>query len=72
METYKLSKYRPPISHLIFVDDLLLFVEGTIDQIEVIMDCLDKLCDFSRQIVSRPNSIIAFSTGIDVEVGKRH
>ena len=32
------------ISHLCFADDLLLFVEATIDQIEVIMGCLDKLC----------------------------
>ena len=35
------------------------------------MDCLDKLCDFSRQKVSRPKSSIAFSTGIDIEVVTR-
>ena len=63
----KLSKYEPCISHIFFVDDLLLFVEATTDQIEVIMDRLDKLCDFLGQRVSRPKSSIAFSTGIDAE-----
>ena len=67
----KLSKYEPPISHMFFVDDSLLFVEATTYQIEVIMDYLDKLCDFSGQRVSRPKSSITFSTRIDVEVATR-
>ena len=67
----KLSKYGPPISHMFFVDDLLLFAEATTYQIEVIMDYLDKFCDFSGQRVSRPKSSITFSTEIDVEVATR-
>ena len=67
----KLSKYGPPISHMFFDDDLLLFAEATTYQIEVIMDYLDKLCDFSGQIVSRPKSSITFSTEIDAEVATR-
>ena len=45
VETYK--TIQVPISYLFLVDDLLLFLEVTIDQIEVIMDCLDKFCDLS-------------------------
>ena len=67
----KLSKYGPPISHMFFVDDLLLFAEATTYQIEVIMDSLDKLCDFSRQRESRPKSSITFSNGIDANVATR-
>ena len=61
----------PPISHLFFADELLLSTKATTDQIEGIMDCLDKLCDLSGQRVSRPKSSITFSTGIDAEVATR-
>lgn len=37
----------PSLSHLMFVDDILLFAEVSVDQILVIKDVLDKFCDWS-------------------------
>ena len=68
METYKTI---PSMGHLylicFFVDDLLLFAEATTYQIEVIMDYLDKFCDFLGQRVSYPKSSIIFSSTNSLE-----
>ena len=40
----KLSWHEPPLSHLYFADDLILFLEASESQMEVIMDCLDLFC----------------------------
>lgn len=37
----------PPISNLMFVDDLVLFAEASVDQVQVVKKCLDKICDAS-------------------------
>ena len=37
-----LKKSGPPISYLFFADDLILFVEAFIDQVEIINTCLGK------------------------------
>lgn len=42
------------ISCLLFVDDMLLFAEATMDQLYVIQECLDYFCDASCQRVSVP------------------
>lgn len=33
-----------PISHLLFMDDMLLFTEASMELIEVIRRCLDQFC----------------------------
>lgn len=35
----KLGRRCPPISHLFFADDLVLFAEASIEQMNVIMSC---------------------------------
>ena len=51
-----------------FSDYLILFAEVTMDHIEVIFECLDKVCVISGQKVSMHKSNIAFSFGVDVAV----
>lgn len=48
----KISKRSPRLSHLAFADDLILFIEASVAQIEVIQDILHAVCDISGQKVS--------------------
>ena len=54
----------PHLSHLFFADDLIIFTKASIDQIKVIMECLETLCSMSRQKVSLQKSCICFSKGV--------
>ena len=40
----KLSRHGPTLSHLFFTDDLILFVEASMHQLRVILDCLNRFC----------------------------
>ncbi|RDX79786.1 putative mitochondrial protein, partial [Mucuna pruriens] len=51
-KSIKLCKIGHFISHLFFVDDLLLFGKASITQIDIINNCLDVFCSSSRQKVS--------------------
>lgn len=44
-----LSRGGPPLSHIFFVDDLLLFGDASVGQMEVMMDCLDRFCQLSGE-----------------------
>jgi len=41
------GRYGPQISHLVFVDDLLLFAEASIEQAHCVLHCLDMFCQAS-------------------------
>lgn len=48
-----------------FADDLLLFSEASIEQIEVMESCLAEFCDLSGQRVSFNKSRICFSNNVN-------
>lgn len=59
-----LSKDGPPITHLFFADDLLLFGEASTDQMGIMMHCLDTFCEASGQNVSKDKSRILVSNNV--------
>ncbi|XP_038687586.1 uncharacterized protein LOC119986972 [Tripterygium wilfordii] len=61
----KLSPYGPALSHLFFADDMVLFAEASVDQIKVVMECLNFFCASSGQRVSFQKSSIYVSKNVD-------
>ena len=49
-----------PISHLFFVDNLILFAKVAMEQMEVIRYCLETFCLRSREKVNKAKSKILF------------
>jgi len=41
------SKGGPPLSHILFADDVMLFCEASIEQVKVVMDTLEEFCSAS-------------------------
>lgn len=40
----RLTRTRPPISHLFFADNIFLFAEASLEQVEIINNCLREFC----------------------------
>ena len=40
-KTIQLSRNGPKLSHIFFVDDLILFAEASMEQINIVNDCLN-------------------------------
>lgn len=60
-EGKKAGKRGPRISHLIFVNDLILFGKAIVHQVACIMKVLKNFCEASYQRVSIEKSNIMFS-----------
>lgn len=63
-KTIKLSKIGPPISHLFFADDLFLFGEASMHQLEVTMQCLNLFCEASGGRVSKEKTRLFVSRNV--------
>ncbi|CAJ2627891.1 unnamed protein product [Trifolium pratense] len=59
------GRYGPQISHLLFVGDLLLFAEASIDQAHCVMHCLDLFCQAFGQKINTQKTQIFFSKNVD-------
>lgn len=60
----KVSRNGPMILHLFFPDDLLLFGEATEDQMQVILTCLERFCDYSSQQINFQKSQLYCSSNV--------
>ncbi|CAL1367787.1 unnamed protein product [Linum trigynum] len=56
-----LSVGGPPLSHLFFADDLVLFAEASVEQADCILSCLNAFCVASGELVSKDKSRVFFS-----------
>ena len=57
---FRLKKNGTQISHIFFVDDLILFVEASLDQAAIIKACLDDFSLASGEKVNKSKSKIFF------------
>lgn len=67
----KASKGGPSFSHLLLANDILLFVETSDSQIDLIKVCLDNFCMASSQLVNFSKPSIYFSPNITMQETKR-
>lgn len=54
----QIAKRCLELSHLFFADDIMLFVEASLNQVNVIHDMLNDFCQCSGQHVSYSKSLI--------------
>lgn len=57
----KIGRFSPPISHLFFVDDVMVFCRANKDNIEDVSKCLDQYCKWTGQLINLDKSRILFS-----------
>jgi len=60
----QLGRGGPKLSHLVFADDLILFSEAFLDQVEVINSCLGAFCSSSREKISNEKMKVYFSRNV--------
>uniref|UniRef100_A0A803QGH5 Reverse transcriptase domain-containing protein n=1 Tax=Cannabis sativa TaxID=3483 RepID=A0A803QGH5_CANSA len=60
----KVTRTAPSITHLMFVDDVILFGQATIKEAQAFMDCLHLYCSWSGQAINLQKSIVHFSKGV--------
>ncbi|CAL1388052.1 unnamed protein product [Linum trigynum] len=60
----RLTRNGPPLTHLFFADDLLLFAEAETRQIRIIKQCLDDFCFSSGQRVNYGKSLLFVSPNV--------
>ena len=66
-----LSQNGPPLSHLLFVDDLILFLKASEGYIQVIMECMNMFCATTGKKISLTKSSIAFLIVVDKEMAQK-
>lgn len=60
----KVGRACPPISHLMYADDLVVYCRVEIGEATAILDCLNELCACSDQRINFSKSSIHFSSNI--------
>ncbi|KAG7555110.1 Reverse transcriptase domain [Arabidopsis suecica] len=65
-----LSRGGPKLSHICFADDLILFAEASVAQVQVIRKVLERFCVASGQKVSLEKSKIFFSDNVHRDLAK--
>ncbi|KAL6218936.1 hypothetical protein ACLB2K_012143 [Fragaria x ananassa] len=67
----KASGSGPPISHLFFANDLILFAKANCAQARIIKKCLDAFCNLSGQEVSFQKSMLYCSPNTSKKMARK-
>lgn len=60
MDSYRAGSNGSQITHFLFVDDILLFAEASVDQMHRIMNILNTFCSASGQKISVKKTSVFF------------
>lgn len=64
----RISKNGPPISHLFFADDVLLFCEASVSQVQLLASTMQRFCDSSGLKINLNKSKAIVSKGVSAMV----
>ena len=64
----RLNSNGPPISHLFFADDLVIFAEASLNQVRIIKKCMTAFCSASGQRVNAAKTRVFFSKNVNHNV----
>lgn len=59
----KLNRYCPTLSHLLFVDDAIIFMDGTVRECQNLANLLNQYCYATGQAINLNKSGVFFSKG---------
>uniref|UniRef100_A0A803NMF8 Reverse transcriptase n=1 Tax=Cannabis sativa TaxID=3483 RepID=A0A803NMF8_CANSA len=62
---FKVSRSSPPISHLMYADDTLIFCKADMEEIETVQECIRTYCEWSGQCINVRKSAYVFSKNMD-------
>ena len=65
------AKKVPKLSHLFFVDDLVLFAKASLDQVAIISKVLDKFCQLSGHRISKEKIVVFFSKNTNRQMAQQ-
>lgn len=60
----KVSRTSPPISHLMYADDLTIYCKATTEEAQEVINCLNKFCKWSGQTINLSKSAMHFSRNL--------
>lgn len=60
----RVSRTSPSISHLMFINDLILFAEANTEQVDQVMSCLNAFCSLLGLKVNLSKTSIIFSRNL--------
>ncbi|ONK68085.1 uncharacterized protein A4U43_C05F7270 [Asparagus officinalis] len=67
----RISRGGPPLSHILFADDILLMAEASVAQVRVVKECLDRFCRSSGQKINPLKSKIFISPNVETDLAQR-
>lgn len=67
-KTFPFAANGLAISHFMFADNLFLFGEASVEQMEVMPECLDAFCNSSSELVSKDKTHMFFLKNVPVRI----
>ncbi|CAN1817498.1 Putative ribonuclease H protein At1g65750 [Linum perenne] len=66
----KLNKRGPKLTHCLFADDTIIFGEATIQEVNNIMDTINKYGNYTGQEINNAKSAVYFSKAVSLDLQK--